>query len=66
MPPASGLKPEPVSVEMSGPTVSIVLTQGAINLWFGRSADRALITRILIIISKVDSTTAVSYTHLTL
>ncbi len=57
MPSASGLKPEPVSVEMSGPTASIVLTQGAINLWFGKSADRELIAKILIIISKVDSTT---------
>lgn len=44
-------------MEMSGPTASIILTQGAINLWFGRSAERALIAKILIIISKVDSTT---------
>jgi hypothetical protein len=57
MPSASGQKPEPISVEMSGPTASIILTQGAINLWFGRSAERALIAKILIIISKVDSTT---------
>lgn len=57
MPSASGQKPEPVSVEMSGPTVSAVLTQGAINLWFGKSADRTLIAKIPILISKVDSTT---------
>jgi hypothetical protein len=57
MPSASGQKPEPVSVEMSGSTVSAVLTQGAINLWFGRSADRALIAKIPVLISKVDSTT---------
>ncbi len=44
-------------MEMSGPTVSITLTQGTINLWFGRSAERAIIAKILIIISRVDSTT---------
>ncbi len=57
MPPASGQKPEPISMEMSGPTVTILLTQGSINLRFGRNADRALIAKILIIISRVDSTT---------
>ncbi len=44
-------------MEMSGPAVSIVLTQGAINIWFGRSVDKALIAKILSIISKVDSST---------
>lgn len=44
-------------MEMSGPTLSITLTQGTINLWFGKSAERALIARILIVIARVDSTT---------
>jgi len=37
--------------------VSIVLTQGAINIWFGKKFDKSLIAKILLIISKVDSTT---------
>ena len=57
MPWASGNKPEPVSLEMSGSSVSIILTQGAINIWFGRRLDKSIIARILVIISKVDSTT---------
>ncbi len=44
-------------MELSGSTVSIVLTQGTINIWFGRKFDKSLIAKILIIISKVDSTT---------
>jgi hypothetical protein len=47
---------EPVSIEVSGSAVCIVLTQGAINIWFGRKFDRSLITKILLIISKVDGT----------
>ena len=54
-PPAS--RPEPVSIEISGSSASILLTQGSINIWFGRKFDRLLLSRILLIISKVDSTT---------
>jgi hypothetical protein len=36
--------------------VSIVLTQGAINIWFGRKLDKSLIAKILLIISKIDGT----------
>ncbi len=57
MPCAQGQKSEPVSVEMSGQAVSIVLTQGAINIWLGRNVDKTLIAKILLIISKVDSST---------
>jgi hypothetical protein len=57
MPAAPGTKPEPVSMELSGSAVSIILTQGAINIWFGRKFEKPLIARILLIISKVDSTT---------
>ena len=57
MPCALGNRPEPVSIEISGSAVSIILTQGAINIWFGRKFDKSLIARILILISKVDSTT---------
>lgn len=57
MPCAQGLKPEPVSVEMSGSSISVVLTQGAINIWFGRNMERALIAKILLLISKIDSST---------
>ena len=37
--------------------MSIVLTQGAINIWFGKKFEKSLISKILIIISRVDSTT---------
>jgi len=57
MPGLPGVRPEPVSIEVSGSTVSIVLTQGAINIWFGKKFDKSLIAKILLIISKVDSTT---------
>jgi hypothetical protein len=57
MPRAPGTRQEPVSIEMSGSAVSILLTQGAINIWFGKKFDKSLIARILIIISRVDSTT---------
>ncbi len=52
-----GARPEPVSIEVSGSAVSIVLTQGAINIWFGKKFDKSVIAKILIIISRVDSTT---------
>jgi hypothetical protein len=55
MPCAPGIRPEPTSIEMSGFSTSLVLTQGAINLWFGRKADKALIAKILVVISKVDA-----------
>ncbi len=57
MPSAQGPRPEPVSVEMTGATVAVILTQGAINIWFGRNVDKSLIAKIMIIIAKVDSTT---------
>ncbi len=44
-------------MELSGSAVSIVFTQGTINIWFGRKFDKSLIAKILITISKVDSTT---------
>jgi len=54
---AQGIKPEPVSVEMSGPSVSIALAQGSINIWFGKNLDKAMIAKILLTISKIDSST---------
>jgi hypothetical protein len=58
MPFQPGSRPaEPVSGEISGPTVSLLLTQGTINVWFGRNMDKSLLAKILIIISKVDSKT---------
>ncbi|MDD1751985.1 MAG: hypothetical protein LUQ38_02705 [Methanotrichaceae archaeon] len=57
MPYAQGPNQEPISVEMSGSTASVILTQGAINIWFGRSVDKVIISDILITISKVDSGT---------
>ncbi len=57
MPCAQGIRPEPVSVEMSGPSVSISLTQGSINIWFGRNSDKAMIAKVLLTISKIDSST---------
>jgi len=56
MPSSSGNRPEPVSIEVSGSAVSIVLTQGAINIWFGRKFDKFLIANIFLIISKIDGT----------
>jgi hypothetical protein len=56
MPSFPGNRQEPVSIEVSGPAVSIVLTQGAINIWFGKKFDKSAIARILLIISKVDGT----------
>ena len=57
MPSSPASRPEPVSIEISGSSASILLTQGSINIWFGRKFDRLLLSRILLIISKVDSTT---------
>ncbi len=56
MPSSLGNRQEPVSIEVSGPAVSIVLTQGAINIWFGKKFDKSIIAKILLIISKVDGT----------
>jgi hypothetical protein len=57
MPTSQGPRPEPVSIEISGSSVSILLTQGSINIWFGKKFDKLLLSRILLMISKVDSTT---------
>ena len=57
MPTSQGPRPEPVSIEISGSSVSILLTQGSINIWFGKKFDKLLLFRILLMISKVDSTT---------
>jgi len=43
-------------VEMSGGAVSVLINQGTINLWFGRNAERSLVSKILLIISSVAST----------
>lgn len=56
MPSSPGNRQEPVSIEVSGPAVSIILTQGAINIWFGRRFDKSTIAKILLIISKADAT----------
>lgn len=48
---------EQLSMELSGSTASIMLTQGAINVWFGRNSDKNLVSDILLIISKIDSST---------
>jgi hypothetical protein len=52
-----GLRPELVSLEMSGASASVMLYQGSMNIWFGRNVDKSTISRVLIIISKIDSTT---------
>ena len=44
-----------LSVEMSGGAISVLLNQGTINLWFGRNAEKSLVSKILLIISKVAS-----------
>ncbi len=44
-------------MELAGSAVSINLTQGAINIWFGRNFDRSLIAKILVTVSRVDSAT---------
>jgi len=54
MPTSSGGRPEPASIEVSGPAVSILLSQGAINIWLGRRFDKSLISRIFLIISQID------------
>lgn len=36
--------------------MSIVLTQGAINIWFGKKFDKSIIAKILLIISRADAT----------
>jgi hypothetical protein len=52
----AGPRQDFVSIEMSGATVSVMLNQGTINIWFGRNAEKSLVSRVLLIISKVDST----------
>ncbi len=56
MPFSPGNRQEPISIEVSGPAVSIVLTQGAINIWFGKKFDKSIIAKILLIISRADAT----------
>ena len=56
MPFSPGNRQEPVSIEVNGPAVSIVLTQGAINIWFGKKFDKSIIAKILLIISRADAT----------
>jgi hypothetical protein len=53
---SKGPKQDYVSIEMSGASVSVLLNQGTISLWFGRNADKSLVSKILLLISKVDST----------
>ena len=48
MPSSQGPRPEPVSIEISGSSVSILLTQGSINIWFGKKFDKLLLSRILL------------------
>jgi hypothetical protein len=54
---SSGPSAELIALEMSGSTLSISVTQGALNIWFGRNVDRELVAKLLITISRVDSTT---------
>lgn len=44
-----------VSIEMSGAAISVILNQGTIILWFGRNAEKSLVSKILLTISRVDS-----------
>ena len=41
-----------LSVEMSGAAVSVLLNQGTINLWFGRNAEKSLVSKIFLTISR--------------
>ena len=56
MPYAQRCRQELFSLEMTGDEASVTLSQGAINLWFCKSLDRSLAAKILIIISRLDST----------
>jgi len=49
-------RPEPVSIEMSGNSASVLLTQGAINIWFGKKIDKSLLLQIFLVISRIDCT----------
>jgi len=49
-------RPEPVSIEVSGNSASIVLTHGAINIWFGKKIEKSLVSQIFLMISRVDGT----------
>jgi len=51
---SSPLRPDLLSLEISGAAAIITLTQGAINIWLGRNLDHLLLTRILNVISRVD------------
>ena len=52
----TGARTDYASVEMSGAAISIILNQGTINIWFGRNAEKSLISRVLLTIARVDST----------
>ncbi|HOV81962.1 MAG TPA: hypothetical protein PLN19_04895 [Methanothrix sp.] len=60
MPSSSASRPsgrsEPVSIEMSGNSASVLLTQGAINIWFGKKIDKSLLLQIFLVISRIDCT----------
>ena len=56
MPYAQRGRQELLSLEIKGDGASVTLSQGAINLWFCKRLDRSLAARILIIISRLDST----------
>lgn len=51
-----GPRPEYLSLEISGAALSVVLNQGTINFWFGRSADKSVVARILRLVSRIDPT----------
>jgi hypothetical protein len=53
---SKGSKQDYVSIEISGASLSVLLNKGTISLWFGRSAEKSLVSKILLLISKVDST----------
>jgi len=41
---------------MSGNSASVLLTQGAINIWFGKKIDKSLLLQIFLVISRIDCT----------
>lgn len=43
-----------ISAEVSGLSASILMTQGSISIWFGRSAAPSLVARIIRTIAKID------------
>jgi len=41
-------------MELSGASSSVCMTQGAINIWFGRNAEPSLVNRVMKTIARVD------------